>query len=411
MLSRLIKCLLVFILSTGLYAADTTLEVLVKKTDLSPGVNASELLIVNGIRQALTAEMVKGELDPALFWGKIESRKLAIADEVNLLRPLFSKFELRPVTAVVQPSPIKTGAPQNTAPTTPATASSDPFIRGNLVYDLDQVGLKTYYKNLISDMPDVSVKTFYIIPDINISREMSWADVGVTKKEFFSGVIVDSWKKWAVTQFKNFPNVVVLEKNFSPIPENMNPESVTLKWNSLLKKGEVYQDRKSARFELNAQYVIVNTLTNQSLVAFDFPAQKREVTIFNPKDLSSNLASLVYNLLNSQTVKINSALEQSKSMPMSKNVDVKVKGKLGLFAITQINNFLSEQFKDINLSSKLKSYSPEGSIITITSNLSGVDLFQKFSQSGGKLLFDEQKILLFSSEDQSFAFIPKEANN
>lgn len=410
MLSKLMKFLLVFIISTNLFAVETALEIKLEKTDLNPTVKASELLIINGMRQALSAEMVKNELDPITFWEKIVARKLILADEVDFLRPLFSKFEMKPVSTVVHPG-VLNSAPQAPGMASPTTAPTDNFIRGNLVYDLDPVGLKNFYKNIISDMPDVSVKTFYIIPDINISREMSWADVGVTKKEYFSGVIVDSWKKWAATHFKNYPNVVILEKNFSPIPENMNPESVTLKWNSLLKKGEVYQDRKSARFEVNAQYVLVNSLTSQSLVAFDFPAQKREVSIYNPKDLSSNLASLVFNLLNSQTVKINSALEHSKSLPMSKNVDVKIKGKLGLFDITQINNYLSEQFKDINLSSKLKSYSPEGSTITITSSLSGADLFLKFGQSGGKLLFDEQKILLFSSEDQSFAFIPKEANN
>jgi hypothetical protein len=315
---------------------------------------------------------------------------LADKDEVELFRPLFLKFNVQ-----INPTQVAT----------------DQFQRGTFAYDLDAEKFSKFYADTMSDAPDVSVKTFYIIPDINIAPEMNWFDVGVTRKENFSGVIIDSWKKWASAHFKNFTNVVVLEKDFATKPANMNAESVTLKWNSFLKKGEVFQDRKSAKYDLTAQYVLVNTKSNHSLVAFDFPTQKRELAIFNPKDLSSNLASLIYNLLNSQTAKISSALEQNLATGASSSVEIKVIGKLGLFDISQVNSFLNEHFKDISMSSEMKSYGSDGTTITLKSTLSPDDLYARFAKEGGKFPFNEQKILLFSSENKTFAIISKEANN
>jgi hypothetical protein len=393
----LVKFLSVFIFcySFNILAATQSLDVMVKKTDITPTSNTEELFALNGFRQVVTNELVKGELDTEDFWKKIEIRNLSDKQEIELFKPLFTQFN---VTAQV----VGAEAPGS---------AIDQFQRATLAYDVDAAKLKTFFTEVLSDLPDPSIKTFYIVPDINIGTEMSWSDVGVTRKDNFSGVIIDSWKKWATTQFKSFTNVVILEKDFVIKPENLNPESVTLKWTSALKKGEVFQDRKSAQFELSAQYVLINSKSNQSLVAFDFPNQKREFGIYNQKDLSSNLASLIYNLLNSQTVKITSGLELNRATSTLATVDVKVVGQHGLFDITQINALLAEKFKDIALSSQLKSYASEASVISIKSTLPAESLYALFAKEGGKLPLNEQKILLFSSEHKTFAIISKEANN
>jgi hypothetical protein len=388
------SAVLILTITPKLWAADLiqdqTLEIMVKKTDITASAKLDELFALNAVRQALTSELVKNNLDTEAFWAKVEARKLSDKEEIELFKPLFSKFNV-----TINPNQV----------------ANDQFQRGTFSYLLDPSSFNKFYIDFMADAPDVSVKTFYIIPDIGIAGEMSWIDVGVTKKENFSGVIIDSWKKWATTHFKNFTNVVVLEKDFTTKPSNMNAESVTLKWNSSLKKGEVFQDRKSAKYELTAQFVLVNTKNNHSLVAFDFPTQKRELAIYNPKDLSSNLASLIYNLLNSQTVKITSALEQNLATSSSSIVELKLVGKAGLFDITQLNSFLNEQFKDIALVSELKSYGSDGSILSIKSTLSPDALYTRFAKQGGKFPLNEQKLLLFSSENKTFAIISKEANN
>lgn len=432
MLDKALKCVLVFFLLLSLnvaISAEEKLQIVVKKSDLKQEAQEANPVtkeepfsfLLNGMRQAITNELVKNELNPEVFWKRIAEKSISDTDEINFFRPYFSRFNV-----VMEPPMIPESKPlagpktldpadpsalllknKIPAPTVVAAPIVDQFQRATFSYEFDTLKIKSLFVEIMNDLPDVSEKTFYIIPDINISNEMSWMDVGVSKKENFSGVIVDSWKKWAQAQFKNFPNVVVLEKDFTERSDKFNSESVTLKWNSTIKKSEVFQDRKSARFEISAQFVLVNTKSNQSLLAFDFPVQKREVGISNAQDLSSSLASLVFNLLNSQTVKVNSALELNRATSTLSIVDIKVTGKHGLFDITQINSMLSERFKDFALSSEMKSYSMGSSIISIKSTMNEEALYTMFGKDGGKFPLNEQKILLFSPETKAFAIIPK----
>ena len=413
MLDRVLKliCVLGLLLSLNVaMSAEEKLQIVVKKVDLhqetrggDPAIKEEPFsFLLNGMRQAVTGELVKNELNPEAFWKKIEEKNFSDADEINFFRPYFNRFNI-----VMDKAPTETPTPSPEA----RPAVVDQFQRATFSFEFDSVKIKSLFIDTLSDLPDVSAKTFYIIPDINITQDMNWMDVGVVKKENFSGVIVDSWKKWAAAQFKSFPNVVVLEKDFAEKSGNFNSESVTLKWNSTIKKSEVFQDRKSARFEVIAQFVLVNTKTNQSLLAFDFPLQKREVGISNAKDLSSNLASLVFNLLNSQTVKISSALELNRASSTLSIVDIKVTGKHGLFDITQINSMLAERFKDFALSSQMKSYAMDSSVISIKSAMNEEALYALLGKDGGKFALNEQKILLFSPVTKAFAIISKEANN
>ncbi len=386
------------LVSLNLMAAEQSIEVVVKKTDListDPNikVNILDIFTLNGMRQAITKELVDKNLDSELFWKKMEEKKMTDSVEQEFLRPFFLSQSL----AMGDAESLAT--------------QKDLFSRAHFNYELDAAKAKRLFDEILTNLPDVSLKTFYILPDINIDSEMTWEDVGVTKKENFSGVIIESWKKWAAAQFKNYPNIVILEKDFTNKPDNLNPESVILKWTSNLKKSEVFQDRKSARFELTAQYVLTNTKSGETLVGFDFPNQRREINISKPKDLSSTLASLVYNLLNSQTTKISSALELNRASSTLTSVEVTVTGKHGLFDISQVNSLLAERFKQVALTSELKSYSSESSVISIKSTATSDSLYALFAKDGGKFPLNEQKILLFNPTTRSFAIIPKEANN
>lgn len=385
------KALAILVFCFSLYSYANEVEVTLKKApaDSSEKVQVLPLLTLNGYRQALTKELLARNLDSDLFWKKLEEKNLKDEEESALFKPLF----LNPVFL--------------TGPANPA----DEYERATFKYELDTKKVDSFFGEILSTLPDVTLKTFYLYPEIKIDDTMTWSDVGVNKAENFSGVIVESWKKWAATQFKNFPNVVVLEKDLNDVPASLNPESVTLKWTSQLKRAEVFSDRKSARFEVVAQYVLVNTKTKQTLVGFDFPTQKREFGIYNTKELSSNLASLIYNLLNSQTGKITGALELNRATSTLSLTQMKITGQHGLFDITQLNSFLAENFKDIALSSELKSYSSDSSVISIKSTLSEDSLVARFAKDGGRFPLNEQKILVFSPENRSFAIIPKEANN
>jgi hypothetical protein len=170
-------------------------------------------------------------------------------------------------------------------------------------------------------------------------------------------------------------------------------------------------ERKTANYELSAQYVLVNTKSDVVLTSFDFPLQKRELDTQNKKALSSALASLVYNLFYSQTSKLNSLLEAAGNAKEQSSLDVKVTGMSGLSEIFAVNSFLQDKFKDIKLSSQMKSYASDGAILTLRAEGNTDKILDSLSLEGGKYPLNEQKVLLFNRADKTFAIIPKDSNN
>jgi hypothetical protein len=191
----------------------------------------------------------------------------------------------------------------------------------------------------------------------------------------------------------------------------MNTKSLTLKWNSTLKKASTNIESKKAIFELSAQYILVNTKTGDVLNSFDFPLQKRELDTQNKKSLSSALASLTYNLLLSQSSKIQGIIEADGKGQEQSSLELKISSKAGLSEIYAINNLLQEKFQNIKLTSSMKSYSREGAVLNIRAEGSVDKILDSLSLEGGKFPLNEQKILLFNRTDKSFAILPKDSNN
>lgn len=382
-----------------------TIPVVIKKTEIAKSSDASvselDLLTVNGMRLAITKELGTLEKDQELFWKKIEEKKLSVKEEIELFKPLFTESSLLiPHEIPLEQTASASGTPK-------ALSAQDHFKRASFQYEMDALKSKQFFDQHISNLPDVTLKSFYILADIGLGSDLGWSDVGVTKEESFVGVITDSWLKWVKTQFPDFATVALLEKDLDPKTENLNPQSVILKWKSEIKRNGLNADKKTGRYEVSAQFVFVNAKTNESLAAFDFPTQKREVRVSDPKELSSTLASLVFNLLNSQSAKITAGLELNKTSMGQEIVEVKVTGIHGLLDIYQLNARLNEQFKSVQLNATLKTFSSEGSTISLKSNVSAEKLFQLFLADGGKIPLSEQKILLFNGGDKTFAIIPK----
>ncbi len=380
-------------------AATSTVEqeVFAKKSDVTTEMNATDLLTLNGVRLLLTAELENLKLDSKQFWEKLDQKKLSSSDELKTLKPLFNELTLTEfVPGPVVPVPPKSDEVEK--------------LSGSLKAQIDQEKLKTYYDQLINNLEETKMKTFYILADIGLTgANINWDDMGVSRPENFSGVIVDSWKKLALKDFKNFEAVVILDKDFSTKPDYMNSKSVTLKWNSTFKKTGVDEQKKTAFYELSAQYILVNTKNGTVLTSFDFPVQKRELDTQNKKALSSSLASLVYNLLLSQSQKIQGVLETQSSAERTR-MDLTLSGA-GLSDVFALNSLLQEKLKEFKATSSMKSYSSGVAHIQLDAEASAEQILDKLSTEGGKFPLNEQKILLFNRADKSFAFIPKDSNN
>ncbi len=125
--------------------------------------------------------------------------------------------------------------------------------------------------------------------------------------------------------------------------------------------------------------------------------------------MSSSLASLVYNLLLSQSSKIQGVLESQGSAERSR-VELKLLGA-GLSEVYSLNSLLQDKLKDFKASASMKSYSSGEAIIQLDADASVDQILDKLSTDGGKFPLNEQKVLLFNRADKSFAFIPKDSNN
>jgi len=408
MLKTIFICFIfLFTMAAGAEVKKIEQEVFAKKSEVTPEMSKTDLLTLNGIRLTLTSELENLKLDSKLFWEKLDQKKYSAADELKELKNVFNDLSVAEFVS----GPQTAQAPaQDQPPGDKPTVEADEKISGSLKADLDLEKLKNFYDQLINNLEATKIKTFYILADIGLSGStMSWEDLGVSKAENFSGVIVDSWIKLMQKDFKTFEAVVPLEKDFSKKPDYMNSRSVTLKWNSTFKKTGVDDQKKTAFYELTAQYVLVNSKSGTVLLSFDFPVQKRELNTQNKKALSSSLASLVYNLLLSQSSKIQGVIESQGSVERSR-VELKLLGA-GLSDVYSLNSLLQEKLKDFKASASMKSYSSGEATIQLDAEASVDQILDKLSMDGGKFPLNEQKILLFNRADKSFAFIPKDSNN
>ncbi len=391
--------LFILILSNSVCAKNIDLTVQAKKSDVTKELKDEDLLILNGFRQTITSELEELKLDSKVYWEKLEQKKLSAAEELQFFKPLFENV----VLALAAPAPGSN--------VSKGESKEDEKIEGSFKAELNIEKLKSNFEEVTSNLNDTKIKTFYILANIDLDQSMNWEDVGVEKAQSFSGVIIDFWKKLAFKEFKNFERVEILEKDFATKPDYMNSKSVTLKWNSTFKKVSSSSDNKRGSFELTAQYILVNTKSGNVLTSFDFPLQKRDLDLQNKKALSSALASLVYNLLLSQTSKISNLLEALEKEKELSHLEIKIATKTSLSEIYAINSLLQDKFKGIKLTSSMKSYSSDGAVLLISAEGGEAKILDSLSLEGGKIPLNEQKILLFNRTDKSFAIIPKGPNN
>lgn len=398
MASKILALILISVFSFVVCAEEKKLNVEVTATPENKSLE-SDLLMLDGYKKALEAEMTLLGLKHDEFTSKLETKKklstLTVKESLEIFKGLFSKAQLE----------VHAGLDMKEPPAAGMNKTS-----GNLIYEIDPARLSSFVKFILSDLPDETQKNFYLAADIEIEEGLSWEELGVTKAESFSGVIKDSWKKLAIENVKGFDNYVLINKDLET-SELMNPKSVVLKWKSRLKKSYEDKERKTAKFELTAQYVLVNAKTGMNLLAFDFPEQKREYSLENTKALSSGLASLIYNLLNSQTSKLNTAIETAMNAQLLNLEEFKITGPHGLTDLYQAISWINENMKEHKVFAELKTYASPGSVLVVKTSEPLPRLIQLFSQNGGRMIFNEQKILVFNPTDKTFAIIPKDGNN
>lgn len=258
-------------------------------------------------------------------------------------------------------------------------------------------------------------KAFFIMPAIELDAKLTWQDVGVSKRELFTGAIYSSWKGLLREQFKDYPVSDVVEMlpvgTSEEVQTAVHGESVVLKWKSTIKRTFISQDKTVLRFEVLAQFILAQQKNGQVIYAFDFPLHKKEFKTASDREVSSGLASLIFNLLNSQTQKIKVALEQNRVALAQNEMLLRVRGAHGMSDLIGFSKILRELYPEAGFSLEIKTYSREESTIKLRSRFFADEVYKLFLKNEGKINFNEQKILQFLENEHAFAILPKPDNN
>ncbi len=382
--------LVLLFISFQLNAKEVLIQSTAKSDRVTPEFSRDQVLILSGMRLVLTKEFEEQKLDSTIFWSKLDKKHFSDKEEIDFLQKFFEKAQLIPSTTENQDE------------------ESDPDkISAMFRAELDALKIKDGYTRFITDVDLVKAQSFYILPNIEIDPSLNWTDLGVTRAENFTSVVLDAWKAHFEKQFPIFESVELLDKDLSSNPEEINPSSMTLKWKSVIKKMVVKKSSKTAEYELTAQYVVVNTKSNEVITSNDYPLTKKEFSLEDRKALASGLVSWIYNLLLSQSAGIQSSIEKQLKVTSKNEVDVKIIAKAGLVEVYQILSILSEQLKEVKLTAQLKSYGLEESVFTLKFESKMEKFFELMHKKDNTLTINEKKVLVFNPADKTFAIISK----
>lgn len=378
---------------TSVLAKEVSIEVAIKSDSVPKDLSTEQWLKIVGYHQVLTNEFEEQKLDSVLFWDKYKAKSFSSEDELNFLRPYFQNAS---VTLIVTPDP--------------KSITSDSIIKAQFTAIVENNLIKKIFDEIVLNLDDLRKKNFYILATIELDPSLTWEEMGVSKSELFTDSIIEAWKNMVKTKFSGFDLVTVLDKDFKEKNEAMNSKSVLLKWKSSFKKFSENTEKKVLSYSLQAQFLLENAKNDEVLASFDFPIQTREFSTTDKKALSSNLASLVYNLLLSQEAKMISSIEASKNQ-ISSEMDVRLMSKSGMSEVYKVINTLQENFKEIGLTAQMKTFSFEGTLLQLRSTSPIEKMIEVLSKKSGEILLNEQNILVFNPSDKTFAIIQKQKNN
>lgn len=399
-MSYKLKCFLGSFLVTQIAFAGQTLNLTINEKDFEKELEvekvegapeAPKLSMINkytltGYRQAITDELKLLGFDKNNgiedFWKSINAKNLKFEKEITYLAPVFTEVSFA--------SKAQTETQSETM---------------SFKYEVDQNKLKKLFAENVQSYVNHAVANLYLNPEITIDSNLEWKDLGVSSKEDFVNAIVDSWKSWAKEKFPSFENVIVMTSDFKEVPEDLNPGAISIKWSSHIKRPEVYTERMSALYSITSQYVVANTKTNINLLAFDFPEQKSEYSVQKTQELSSKLASFIYNSLNSQTAKISSTVDFNKASSTLHIADFNLKGAMGMSDLIQVSHYLQNKYKAYALESDLKNYSTDVSVLAIRSTADAAGLNKIFALDKAPVAISDTKTLSFDVETNTFGIV------
>lgn len=260
-----------------------------------------------------------------------------------------------------------------------------------------------------------NLETLYFDLEITLSKDLSVQEIGVSDLTSISGAVIDAWKKWAqkyLLQFKNVEDFNAL--NFKEAEQNSKNHTIVFK--AHLKKLPRASITGRLDLEVSAQYVVIRLSDRKILTSFDFPNLQRTLDTKVQKELSSKVASLIFNLLNAKTSELNLVLSAQFGNETNEKKDhlFAIKSAQSLLEINKLNNSL----RNLNLKatvlckfeSQIKSFSTETAAISLESNCSELNMME-YLKSLGQVEIDNGRVFHFLPNEKSFEIFTVSPHN
>lgn len=389
-----LKLLLICFLLTGpCWALELNKEVTVQKT---PDSSVKELeleLKIKGLDEILNNQLTILGVNLEKFKIQVEKKHYSKENYLNFLESFFNKAEL---IIIAQNEKV----------------SSSDTISAIVNVDLDQEKAKKMALEIIEDLDFYKKNNFYFDYNLDLQANTTWEDLGVNSEAIFNDALINSWRELLIPQYAaRYSNVVFVQENDKNILENFSniipSESVILKLNIKIKKTFENKSISMAGYEIFGDYVLIKARDRSSILSYDFPVQKKELSTKNKKELSSNIASLVYNFLKFQTKKIE---EKIANNVLKADNRFKLTGQKMLSELSQVQSVLEKYLLPVKGHVVIKKFSTSESELAIL-DTNFENLIIMLNKMGKLPLSDdknEQKVLIFNAETKSFAINQKD---
>ncbi len=249
-------------------------------------------------------------------------------------------------------------------------------------------------------------ETLFFDLDINLLSDTQKEDLGVSDLKNITESVVDAWKSWAKKDFSDFKNFENYKGEIDFKSALQHPKNVLILFKANIRRLKRVGVQEKIDIEISAEYIVVQLSNKKILGSFDYPYVHRSFENTDNKNLSSQVASLFYNLLVAKSSDVSSQIKSMFLLPSeAKDYEFSVlKGKnlieLNRLSV-QLGNWAQKNKTLCAFTNKITSFSLNEAKIVLNSSCNEVNLIEVL-KSIGKLELIGERSFHFLPDQKSF---------
>lgn len=295
-------------------------------------------------------------------------------------------------------------------PTAPETMV-DPAPSSTVIADIPQATIVNPRLDAVS-----KEATLFFHLDLNLLSDTKFEDLGVKDEKNITDAVIEAWKNWAKKELGEFKNLEQYsgDLDFKSV-SNHHPKNVLILFKANLRRLKRVGVIEKVDIEVGAEYVVVQLSNKKILASFDYPYIHRSFESVDQKNLSSQVASLFYNLLVAKSGDIATQIKSMFFIPGdSKEYEFSISGAKNLIEINRLSVSLGKwEEKNRSLctfSNKVSSFSLSSAKILINSSCNDFNLVEVL-KTVGNLELNQGRSFHFLPDQKTFEIFDIPAEN